>query len=305
MDNSLGLIAFAKVNLGLDVIRRREDGYHEVKMVMQTIKLYDQITMEKNDCGEIRLTTNLPYLPVNKKNLVYRAVDLIREKYGISEGVDIRLTKHIPVAAGMAGGSTDAAAAFVGMNQLFHLNIRQDTLLEYAAGLGADIPYCIMRGTALSEGIGEILTPLPPIPACWFLVVKPSFSISTKYIYEHLTLNEDTVHPDIDGMVDAIRAGDLTGITSRMGNVLEDVAIKEYPQIATIKEEMIRFGALNSLMSGSGSTVFGIYSSREAALEASRFFRKQTGIRQVHVVRPFNKLPRNHSGANRGEGIRS
>ena len=303
MDNSLGLIAFAKVKLGLDVIRRREDGYHEVKMVMQTIKLYDQITMEKNDCGEIRLTTNLPYLPVNKKNLVYRAVDLIREKYGITDGVDIRLTKHIPVAAGLAGGSTDAAAAFIGMNQLFHLNIRQDTLLEYGAGLGADIPYCIMRGTALSEGIGEILTPLPPIPPCWFLVVKPSFSISTKYVYENLTLNEDTLHPDIDGMVEAIRAGDLIGITSRMGNVLEDVAIKDYPQIARIKEEMIRHGALNSLMSGSGSTVFGIFTSREAAVETSRIFRKQTGIRQVHVVRPFNKLPRHQAGADREEGI--
>ncbi|MDO4978456.1 MAG: 4-(cytidine 5'-diphospho)-2-C-methyl-D-erythritol kinase [Eubacteriales bacterium] len=291
MNTPLELKAYAKVNLGLDVIRRREDGYHDVKMIMQTIKLYDQLTMQRNNSGEITVTTNLPYLPVGKKNLVYRAIDLIREEYGIKDGVDVQLTKHIPVAAGMAGGSTDAAAAFVGMNQLFKLNITQDTLLKYAVTLGADIPYCIMRGTALSEGIGEVLTPLPSIPSCWFLVVKPVFSISTKFVYENLHLNENTVHPDIDGMVEAIKAGDLAGITSRMGNVLEDVAISDYPQIAKIKETMNSLGAMNSLMSGSGSTVFGIFTSKEQATAASKIFQKDPGIRQVAVVRPFCKSP--------------
>lgn len=291
MNTPLELKAYAKVNLGLDVIRRREDGYHDVKMIMQTIKLYDQLTMQRNNSGEITITTNLSYLPVGKKNLVYRAIDLIREKYGITDGVNVQLTKHIPVAAGMAGGSTDAAAAFVGMNQLFRLGITQDTLLKYAVTLGADIPYCIMRGTALSEGIGEILTPLPSIPSCWFLVVKPVFSISTKFVYENLHLNEHTVHPDIDGMVDAIKAGDLAGITSRMGNVLEDVAINDYPQIAEIKERMNSLGAMNSLMSGSGSTVFGIFTSKEEASAAAKVFQKDSGIRQVAVVRPFCKSP--------------
>ncbi len=300
MHGSLELKAYAKVNLGLDVIRRREDGYHEIKMVMQTVKLYDQLTLSRNDSGQIRINTNLPFLPVNKKNLVYRAIDLIREEYGIRDGVEVKLTKHIPVAAGMAGGSTDAAAAFIGMNQLFHLNIRQETLLDYGVSLGADIPYCIIRGTALSEGIGEILTPLPPIPNCWFLIVKPAFSISTKYVYEHLVLTEDTLHPDIDGMVEAIRRGDLAGITGLMGNVLEDVAIKDYPQIGQIKKEMTARGALNALMSGSGSTVFGIFTDKDLAFEASRFFKLQPGIRQVNVVRPFNKNPRGFVAAEEG-----
>ena len=291
MPQSLELKAYAKVNLGLDVIRRREDGYHEVKMIMQTVKLFDEISMQKNHCGEIRLSTNLSYLPVNKKNLVYRAIDLIREEYQISDGVDVNLTKHIPVAAGMAGGSTDAAAAFIGMNHLFHLGIPQKKLLEYGVTLGADIPYCIMRGTALSEGIGEILTPLPSIPQCWFLIVKPVFSISTKFVYENLHLNDQTLHPDIDGMVTAIRNGDLEGITSRFGNVLEDVAIKDYPQIAQIKEKINSFGALNSLMSGSGSTVFGIFTDKEQAMKASRYFQKDPDIRQTAVVRPFCKNP--------------
>ena len=291
MHNPLELKAYAKVNLGLDVIRRREDGYHEVKMIMQTVKLYDELTMQKNDCGEIRISTNLSYLPVNKKNLVYRAIDLIRQEYKITSGVDVNLTKHIPVAAGMAGGSTDAAAAFVGMNQLFRLGISQETLMRYGVTLGADIPYCIMRGTALSEGIGEILTPLPSIPSCWFLIVKPVFSISTRFVYENLHLSSETVHPDIDGMVEAIKAGDLSGITSRMGNVLEDVAIRDYPQIAEIKKTMNDSGAMNSLMSGSGSTVFGIFTDREAAVRASHVFQKDPGIRQTAVVRPFCKSP--------------
>ena len=289
MSRPLELKAYAKVNLGLDIIRRREDGYHEVRMVMQTVKLFDLLTMKQNDSEEIHLSTNLPYLPTNEKNLVYLAIDMIRQEYKIREGVDVNLLKHIPVAAGMAGGSSDAAAAFVGMNQLFGLDIPQKTLLDYGVKLGADIPYCIMRGTALSEGIGEILTPLPSIPMCWFLIVKPTFSISTKYAYENLHLSDETRHPDIDGMVTAIRNQYLPGITSRMGNVLEDVVIRDYPKITEIKETMLAMGAMNSLMSGSGSTVFGIYTSHDKAMEASRTFKLDPDIRQVHVVRPFCK----------------
>ena len=289
MGRPLELKAYAKVNLGLDVVRRREDGYHEVRMVMQTVKLFDLLTLQPNDNGQIHITTNLPYLPTNEKNLVYRAIDLIRQEYDIREGLDVNLVKHIPVAAGMAGGSSDAAAAFVGMNQLFNLHIPQGKLMDYGVRLGADIPYCILRGTALSEGIGEILTPLPSIPICWFLIVKPTFSISTKYAYENLHLSEETVHPDIDGMVTAIRNQYLPGITSRMGNVLEDVVVGDYPKITEIKEKMLSMGAMNSLMSGSGSTVFGIFTSHEKALEAIKAFKSDPEIRQVHVVRPFCK----------------
>ncbi len=191
MTQPLHLKAYAKVNLGLDVLRRREDGYHEVRMIMQTVKLFDYITLQKNTCGQIRLSSNLPYLPLNEKNLVYRAIDTIRTAYNISDGVDAAIEKHIPVAAGMAGGSTDAAAALVGMNQLFSLGITQDELIKHGLTLGADIPFCIMRGTALSEGIGEILTPLPSIPACWFLIVKPTFSMSTKFVLKLLGMKTE------------------------------------------------------------------------------------------------------------------
>lgn len=292
MGQPLHLKAYAKVNLGLDVIRRRDDGYHEVKMIMQTVKLYDRITMERNSSGQITLSTNLPYLPVNEKNLVYRAINIIREAYHIKDGVHAEIQKHIPVAAGMAGGSTDAAAAFVGMNQLFSLGITQETLMEYGVGLGADIPYCIMRGTALSEGIGELLTPLPSIPDCWFLIAKPTFSMSTKFVYENLHLNENTVHPDIDGMVQALHEQNLRGITDRMGNVLEEVTERHYPDIGKIKKRMKEKGALNALMSGSGSTVFGIFTSREAAETAARACHQDFSLRQTAIVRPFNKSPR-------------
>lgn len=299
MVNTLHLKAYAKVNLGLDVIRRREDGYHEVKMIMQTVKLFDQLTMERNDSGIITLRTNLPYLPVNEKNLVYRAVDIIRREYDIRDGVHVNIIKRIPVAAGMAGGSSDAAAAFVGMNQLFGLSITQDTLMKYAVTLGADIPYCIMRGTALSEGIGEILTPLPSVPRCWFLIVKPVFSISTKFVYENLTLDETTVHPDIDGMVEALYERDLHGITDRMGNVLEQVTKKDFPAIEELKELMKKNGALNALMSGSGSTVFGIFTDKAKAKQAQQLCRSHPLVKQTALVQPFNKAP-----ASRRRGIR-
>ncbi len=289
MSEPLHLKAYAKVNLGLDVIRKREDGYHDVRMIMQTVKLYDQLIMEPNNSGDIRLSVNLPFLPVNEKNLVYQAIQLMRETYHIKEGVTASITKHIPIAAGMAGGSTDAAAAFVGMNQLFGLRATQQDLISLSVRLGADIPFCIMRGTALSEGIGEILTPLPSIPDCWFLIVKPNFSMSTKFVYQNIHLDEETVHPDIDGMIQALHHSDLQGVTSRMGNVLEQVTQAHYPLIGEIKQEMCRLGALNALMSGSGSTVFGIYTDHSKALAAASFFRKNPDIKQTAVVRPFTK----------------
>ena len=289
MYHSLQLKAYAKINLGLDVVGKREDGYHNVKMIMQTIRLFDRITLERNDSGRITLSTNLPYLPANENNLVYRALDIMREKYHIKDGIHADIHKRIPVSAGLAGGSTDAAAAFVGMNQMFELGVSQNTLMEYAVTLGADIPFCIMRGTALSEGIGEILTPLPPMPDCWFLVVKPVFSISTKAVYENLKLNQLSSHPDIDGMIEALRNEDLFGITSRLENVLEHVTKDLYPNIERIKECMLEKGAHGALMSGSGSTVFGIFTDRGKAERALDSCRDRFNIRQAAIVRPFNK----------------
>ncbi len=289
MENELQLRAYAKINLGLDVVRRREDGYHEVRMVMQTVKLYDKLTFRLLDEDVIRLKTNLGFLPINEDNLVYKAVKLLKDTYHVEQGLEIDLFKCIPVAAGMAGGSTDCAAALVGAAKLFHLHLSKQELMEFGVKLGADVPYCILRGTALSEGIGEILTPLPPMPDCHILIAKPPISVSTKFVYENLNVNELQRHPDIDGMVQAIREKSLIGITDRMENVLETVTIPAYPVIEEIKNCMKENGAINALMSGSGPTVFGIYEEETVAEHARRMIREKGLASQVYVVRPFNQ----------------
>lgn len=289
MDNTLQLKAYAKINLGLDVVRKREDGYHEVRMIMQTIKLFDKLTFRLLEEDEIRIKTNLGFLPVNEDNLVYKAVKLIKDKYQIDKGLEIDLFKCIPVAAGMAGGSTDCAAALVGAAKMFGLHLSKQELMELGVKLGADVPYCVLRGTALSEGVGEILTPLPPMPDCYILIAKPSISVSTKFVYENLRANELEQHPDIDGMVEAIKAGSLSGITDRMENVLETVTIPAHPIIEDIKNCMKENGAINSLMSGSGPTVFGIYDSEEKAEQARGIIREKNLAQQVYVVKPFNQ----------------
>lgn len=282
------LRAFAKINLGLDVIRRREDGYHEVRMIMQTIQMYDQLEMEKKNIPGIDLTTNLSYIPVNENNLVYKAAKLLMDQYHIREGVSIDLNKFIPVAAGMAGGSSDAAATLVGMNKLFHLGLSKEELMKIGVKIGADVPYCIMRGTALSEGIGEKLTPLSPMPSCYILIGKPGISVSTKFVYTNLKLNEHTKHPDIDGMLQELKQQDLRGITDRMENVLESVTVPAYPVIEEIKNYMKEHGALNALMSGSGPTVFGIFDDKKKAEFACEKLKESGLTRQTFLTTAFN-----------------
>ena len=289
MNNTLQLKAYAKINLGLDVVRKREDGYHEVRMIMQNVKLFDKLTFSLLEEDEIRIKTNLGFLPINEDNLVYKAVRLIKDTYNVKKGLEIDLFKCIPVAAGMAGGSTDCAAALVGAAKLFGLHLSKQELMELGVKLGADVPYCILRGTALSEGIGEVLTPLPPMPDCYILIAKPPISVSTKFVYENLRANELEQHPDIDGMVQAIKDGDLRGITNRMENVLETVTIPAYPVIQEIKDCMKDNGAINALMSGSGPTVFGIYESEEQAERTREVIREKNLAGQVYVVKPFNQ----------------
>lgn len=291
MRESLQLKAYGKINLGLDVVRRREDGYHEVRMIMQTVKLYDKLTFRLLDEDVIRIKTNLEFLPVNEDNLIYRAVKLLKDTYHVKRGMEIDLFKCIPVAAGMAGGSTDCAAAFVGAARLFDLHLNKKTLMELGVQLGADVPYCVLRGTALSEGIGEVLTSLPPIPDCHILIAKPPIGVSTKFVYGHLDAAGLKKHPDIDGMADAIRIGDLAGITDRMENVLETVTVPEYPVIEEIKNCMKENGAMNALMSGSGPTVFGIFreKDKEAAEQAKDLIRKKGLANHVFLVKPFNQ----------------
>lgn len=287
--NTISLNAFAKINLGLDVVRKREDNYHEVRMIMQTIRLYDKLTIQMIEQDEIQLETNLSFLPTNENNLVYKAAKLLKEHYKIKTGVHITLEKHIPVAAGLAGGSSDCAAALVGLNRLFYLNLTKQELMKHGVTLGADVPYCIMRGTALSEGIGEVLTPLPPTPDCFVLIAKPPIHVSTKFVYENLNVKALERHPDIDGMLSSIKEGNLLGIASRMENVLETVTIPEYPVIGQIKEIMKKCNALNSLMSGSGPTVFGLFEKREDAEKAYELCKEQNCSNMVFLTNLFNK----------------
>ena len=283
------LQAFAKINLGLDVLGKREDGYHEVRMIMQTIRMYDQLDMRKSVEPGIHLTTNKKYIPVDENNLVWRAAKLMMDTCGIIEGVSIHLHKVIPVAAGMAGGSSDAAATLVGMNRLFHCGLSKEKLMELGVQIGADVPYCVLRGTALAEGIGEKLTVLPPMPDCWILIGKPGISVSTKYVYTTLDLNTDTVHPDIDGMKKALEDGNLYGITERMGNVLQDVTIPAYPEVERIKEQMKTLGAVNAMMSGSGPTVFGIFDNRDKMAAAAKSLRKSGLAKTVFATDIYNR----------------
>ena len=284
----LFLKAMGKINLGLDVIRKREDGYHEVRMIMQTVNVYDRIQIRKSREPGIRLTTNLYFLPVNENNLVYKAAKLLMDEFGIAEGVDIDLQKYIPVAAGMAGGSADAAAVLYGVNKMFHLGLSKKELMKRGVTIGADVPYCLMRGTALSEGIGEILTRLPAAPPCHVIIAKPGISVSTKFVYSHLRLDEIQEHPDIDGMVQAIREGSYEGVVSRLGNVLETVTGQHYPVIGEIERLLKEHGADGALMSGSGPTVFGLFQDEKKARAAQKVLEKSGLAKQLYLTRLFS-----------------
>lgn len=279
--------AYAKINLGLDVVGRLPNGYHEVRMIMQTVGIYDVLTMKRIPAG-IVVTTDHGELPTDENNLIYKSAKLMLEEYGITEGVQIHLEKHIPIAAGMAGGSTDAAATFLGMNQLFALNASEEKLRELGVRVGADVPYCIMGGTALAEGIGEKLQRLPAAPDCCLLVAKPDINVSTRYVYEHLDAEGVKEHPDIDGMIEALKQGSLEGIVSRLGNVLEAVTAKKYPVIHEIKQCMLDTGAAGSLMSGSGPTVFGIFTEKEAAQRALELIQEKKLAKQLFVTEFYN-----------------
>lgn len=286
--NSITVNAYAKINLGLDVLRRRADGYHDVCMIMQSLNLHDTITMKKKATEGITIRTNLSYLPNDQGNLVYKAAALFLETISSKDGLDITLEKNIPVAAGLAGGSSDAAAALKGLNELYQARMSEDDLKKLGVKLGADVPYCIMLGTALSEGIGEVLTPLSPMPGCFILLVKPDISVSTKYVYENLRLLDTLPHPDIGAMRTFLEAGDLLRLTKEMDNILQTVTVTNYPIISNIKSKMKELGALTSLMSGSGPTVFGIYQDSVTAEKAFTYFKKHKSYgKQVFLTKPY------------------
>ncbi len=287
--DEMKLKAYAKINLGLDVLCRREDGYHEVRMIMQTLKMYDRIILRKTKEPGIELKSNLFYVPENESNLACRAAKLLLDEFQPEGGIFIDLQKFIPVAAGMAGGSSDAAAVLYGVNRMFQMGLSKRQLMERAVKIGADVPYCIMRGTVLAEGIGEKLTSLPPMPSCKVLVAKPPISVSTKFVYENLNLDEIRKHPEIDVLLGGIKEGNLHKVASHMGNVLETVTIPNYPVIAKIREEMMRLGALNAMMSGSGPTVFGLFEDEDAAQQAYCSMREGDLAKQVYLTGIYNR----------------
>lgn len=269
MGNSISLKAYAKINLGLDVIRKREDGYHDLKMIMQNVDIYDKITLELLEKDEIKLDLKLVFENeeslseglLDSDNIAYKAAKLLKDEYSIKKGVYIKIEKNIPIAGGMAGGSTDAAAVIKGLNKLFDLKLDDNTLMRLGLSLGADVPYCILGKTALAEGIGEKLSILEPLPSLNLLVVKPDINVSTKLVYQSLKLDElkKEDRPNIEEIISAIHKKDIKSICANVRNVMETYTIKKYPIIEKIKEAMIKEKALLSLMSGSGPSVFGIF----------------------------------------------
>lgn len=282
--------ARAKINLGLDICGRLENGYHLVKMVMQTVDIYDVLEFKKRKEPDIILSVDShDTLGDIANNLIFRAAKLMKEHYSIKEGIEISLKKNIPVAAGMAGGSTDAAATMIAMNELFELGQTKEQLMELGVRLGADIPFCIMGGTALAEGIGEKLTRLPAPPETYLLIAKPPIMVSTKEVYERLDAKEIISHPDIDGIIKALEEKNLSGITERLGNVLETVTIELHPVIEEIKTFMKEHGAINALMSGSGPSVFGIFENKERAEKAAKALQATKMATQIQVTEFYNE----------------
>jgi 4-diphosphocytidyl-2-C-methyl-D-erythritol kinase len=285
--HTIVLKARGKINLTLDVVGKRENGYHDLEMIMQTINLADTIKIKKTKAPGIRINTNFKWLPKDERNIAYKAAALFLEKANIECGVYIDIYKKIPVAAGLAGGSSDAAAVLVGLNRIFETGYTREELMEMGLALGADVPFCIARGTMLAEGIGEQLTPLEPAPFMYVVLAKPSISVSTKLVYQSLNINAISNHPNTQKMIEAIEKQDIQAIANNMANVLEEVTIGMHPQIEHIKSKMIERGAIGSMMSGSGPTVFGLFTKKETALKAASYFKLKDNLREVFVTSTY------------------
>ena len=286
--DKIELKAYGKINIGLDVIRKREDGYHDLDMIMQTVGVYDDVRISREDgtqTYEIEVSTDADILPNDKGNLAFMAAKVLMEAYDIKSKVKIHINKRIPIAGGMAGGSADCAAVLRGVNKLFQLGLTDEQLQEYGVKLGADVPYCIVGGTKRAQGIGEILIDLPTPPKCYVIIAKPDAFVSTKFVYSHIRPLQIENHPDIDGIIESIKAGDLYGMCEKIANVMEDVTIPEYPIIQKVKDILKSNGAVNALMSGSGPTVFGIYDDEEKAKQSMDALSGKEFVSQLYLTK--------------------
>lgn len=282
----------AKINLSLDVIGKRPDGYHDVEMIMQQIDLFDIVTIEETEGNEIIITSRCPFIPQDSNNIAYKAAALIKECFNITEGIHINIDKNIPVAAGLAGGSTNAAAVLLGLNDMWQLNLTLEELMELGAKIGADVPFCILGGAAYAEGIGEKLTPIEGLKNVWLVVAKPSISISTAEVYKQLDMTKLTDRPNSELLLEAVASGDLNVLAKNMCNVLETVSEIRFPVIKEIKNKFLEYNAIGSMMSGSGPTVFGLFKNYErakSAYENLSILYKQTYLVQTYSRRNNNE----------------
>ena len=283
------LKARAKINITLDIIGKRDNGYHDVEMIMQTINLFDRLLLRKIKKNKISIKTNLSYLPVDERNLVYKIINYMKETYHINEGVFVDLYKMIPVAAGLAGGSSDGAQAILGMNRLFDLKLPMEEMLEIGSKFGSDIPYCMIQGCALATGLGEKITLLEDFPEMHVLILKPKFSMSTAVVYQNFQLDEVEVHPETNKVIKAIKERDKDTICSSLVNVLETVTPKIHPEINKIKEQVKQLDANGVLMSGSGPTVYGLFKDDKVAKKALNHFRKSKNMQFVYLTTVYNR----------------
>lgn len=283
--DKLQLKAYGKINLGLDVIRKRPDGYHDLDMIMQMVDVYDDVIIEKKAGEEIVVKADAAVLSNGKDNLAYMAAKMLFDEFGIKSGVEITIHKRIPIAGGMAGGSSDCATTLIGINEMFNLGLSKQQLMERGVKLGADVPYCVIGGTAIARGIGEVLTPLPTPPQCHVIIAKPPISVSTAYVYGHIRPDEITKRPDIEQMTLAIKEQDLNKLSNLLYNVMEEVTVSEYPVIEKLKSIMLENGALSSIMSGSGPTVFGLFDDREKAQAAMKALESKELTEQLYLTK--------------------
>lgn len=269
-------LAYAKINLTLDILRRREDGYHDMRMVMQSVGLCDRLTIQTGaGCG-VRIDSNLSYLPEDRSNIAAKAAEAFFAETGISPvGLAVKLEKHIPVCAGMAGGSSDGAAMLRFLRDTLAPALGQEELERIGALVGSDVPFCLRGGTALAEGRGEVLTDLPPLPECTIVLCKPDFPISTPELFAAVRLRRLRCHPDTAGMREALEARDLIGVARRLYNVFEDVLPRKYRRVFELKRALLDLNALGASMTGSGPTVFGLYADHQRAMEAAQALREQ------------------------------